>query len=404
MKFESNALVMLIGIAGCGKTQWAVTKFGQGAVVESDHCRELVCGDANNQQVNAEAFALFHNIIDTRLKAGVFTVADATNLTDRARKGLWEIANRHQRPVHYVVFTTPLGVAQRWNAARERVVPEHVLNRHQNTLDDLGPKLRAEKPASINKVDARKPKESADIIPVYPDSHEADDWWVISDVHGCGDELLQLLGMIPSNAKVAFVGDFVDRGPKNKLVLTTVRSWIEMMLAFAVPGNHCWKAYRKIILNRNVQITHGLAETLQQIGPDDIDFIGDLPHYLHLTKKGDDRIVTVCHAGLPFQWIGRHDRAVQGHCFYGETDGSTDPETGYPNRTYGWTHTWVEEGHICVFGHTPTREVNHLGELGNCVNIDTGCAFGGKLTAYNPFTKEVLEVPALDTYCDNRDW
>lgn len=222
------------------------------------------------------------------------------------------------------------------------------------------------------------------------------DLYIIGDIHGCYDELVELLHEIPPAGTLAYVGDFTDRGPKNKEVLNLVEGQIAEGKAYAVKGNHCWKLYRKSNLNRNVKVIHGLAETLAQVTPEDTDFLGELPHRLtFMSDDYPDERVTVVHGAIRLSDIGKEDKkSVQAFCIYGETDGTKTPE-GFPTRTHEWTKTWTDPHHICVHGHTPVDEITQRGQT---FNIDTGCVFGGKLTAFNPFTRTRIEVPAKRTY------
>ena len=103
-------------------------------------------------------------------------------------------------------------------------------------------------------------------------------------MHGCFDELLALLEQLgyeitptagdptsgeyevrPSEGrKAVFLGDLVDRGPKIPAVLRLVMGMVEARTALCVPGNHDVKLLRKL-KGRDVQITHGLADSLAQL-------------------------------------------------------------------------------------------------------------------------------------------
>lgn len=236
--------------------------------------------------------------------------------------------------------------------------------------------------------------------------HGANDWWVISDVHGCLDELKELIAKLPDEVKIAFVGDLVDRGPKSMETVLFVREMVEDRGAACVQGNHDNKAWRGMI-GRNVQRTNGLAETMEEwktipeIHKRQVkDFLGDLPLRVILSTPQSGKLVIITHAGIPF-----HDSVktiisgrLKTHCLFGEIDGTTDPVTGFPYRGYEWTKQWTDSDWVCVYGHTPYKEVQ-VRENTYC--IDTGCAFGGKLTALNPFTKEIIQVEAHERYSES---
>jgi protein phosphatase len=106
----------------------------------------------------------------------------------------------------------------------------------------------------------------------------------------------------------------------------------------------------------------------------------------------DDGKLVVAHAGLKEPMQGRASQAVRQFALYGETTGETD-ELGLPIR-YNWAVEYRGKA-IVVYGHTPVSEPEWLNHT---INIDTGCVFGGKLTALRYPEKELVSVPALHTY------
>ena len=91
---------------------------------------------------------------------------------------------------------------------------------------------------------------------------------------------------------------------------------------------------------------------------------------------------------------GRGSGKVRDFALYGETTGETD-EFGLPVR-YNWAAEYRGSAMV-VYGHTPVPEPEWLNRT---VNIDTGCVFGGKLTALRYPEKEFVSVPAARTYCE----
>lgn len=132
-----NALVMLVGASGSGKSWWAHRSFRETQVVSSDRCRALVSDDEADQTVNREAFAVFYEILRRRLALRRLSVADSTALSARVRERLRHIAGRYGTPVHAVVVHAPLEVLRQNNLARSRRVPEEVLELHARRLQQL---------------------------------------------------------------------------------------------------------------------------------------------------------------------------------------------------------------------------------------------------------------------------
>ncbi|MCP4213496.1 MAG: polynucleotide kinase-phosphatase [bacterium] len=203
----------------------------------------------------------------------------------------------------------------------------------------------------------------------------------------------------PEGRMAVFLGDIVDRGPGTVDCIKLVYNMVKTGNALCVPGNHDIKLMRKL-KGRNVQITHGLAESLAQIEalPEEIrgafsdqavEFIdGLISHYVL-----DDGKLVVAHAGLKENMQGRGSGGVREFCLYGRTTGETD-EFGLPVRL-----DWAVEyrgGATVVYGHTPVPEADWLNRT---INVDTGCVFGGKLTALRYPEKKTVSVPAAKEYC-----
>ncbi len=120
------------------------------------------------------------------------------------------------------------------------------------------------------------------------------------------------------------------------------------------------------------------------------DFLdGLVSHYVL-----DDGKLVVAHAGMKEEMQGRGSGKVRDFALYGETTGETD-EFGLPVR-YDWAKEYRGQAMV-VYGHTPVPEPEWLNRT---VNIDTGCVFGGKLTALRYPEKEFVSVPAARTYCE----
>src|SRR5207244_8184363 len=105
----------------------------------------------------------------------------------------------------------------------------------------------------------------------------------------------------------------------------------------------------------------------------------------------DGRLV-VAHAGMKESMPGRGSGVVRAFALFGETTGETDAY-GLPIR-YNWAAEYRGRA-LVVYGHTPTPEPEWLN---NTICIDTGCVFGGRLTALRYPEKELVSVPAARTY------
>jgi protein phosphatase len=414
------SLVVLIGPSGAGKSTFARAHFRATEVLSSDMCRGLVSDDENDQSAPEDAFAVLHFIASKRLAAGRLTVVDATNVQTRARAPLLELARRYHCLPVAIVFNLPEDLCRERNRGRpDRDFGPHVIRRQAH---DLRRSLRGLGREGFRYVYVlSSPEEVADVAierqPLFTNRRrEHGPFDIIGDVHGCFDELIELLGRLgyavqtgagadgradytvapPPGRRAVFLGDLVDRGPKTPDVLRLVMGMVRAGSALCVPGNHEDKLLRRL-RGRNVQVTHGLAETLAQLDAEPPAFVEEVKAFLdglvsHYVLD-EDRLV-VAHAGMKAEMQGRGSRAVRDFALYGETTGETD-EFGLPVR-YNWA-TEYRGAATVVYGHTPVPEPDWLNRT---ICIDTGCVFGGRLTALRYPEMELVQVPARYTYYD----
>ncbi|MDB5336573.1 MAG: polynucleotide kinasephosphatase, partial [Planctomycetaceae bacterium] len=202
----------------------------------------------------------------------------------------------------------------------------------------------------------------------------------------------------PTGRKADFVGDLVDRGPRVLDTVRLVHNMVRNGSGLCVPGNHDMKLLKKLS-GRDVQITHGLDKTLAEIDalPDDVrsPFIAELMQFLDGLVSHyvlDEGKLVVAHAGMKEEMQGRGSGRVRDFALYGETTGETD-EFGLTVR-YNWAADYRGSAMV-VYGHTPVPQPEFLNRT---ANIDTGCVFGGQLTALRYPEKEFVSVPARQTY------
>jgi protein phosphatase len=191
-----------------------------------------------------------------------------------------------------------------------------------------------------------------------------------------------------------FLGDLVDRGPDTPGVLAEVMAMTGAGTALCVAGNHESKLLRAL-RGRNVQVSHGLAESLAQLQAGPEEFRAQVTAFLdglisHYVLDGG-RLV-VAHAGLREEMHGRASAAVRSFALYGETTGETD-EFGLPVR-YPWALDYRGKAAV-VYGHTPVPVPVWVN---NTICLDTGCVFGGRLTALRYPERELVSVPARSVY------
>lgn len=402
------ALVVLVGPSGSGKSTFARKHFKATEVLSSDFCRGLVSDDENNQAATKDAFEVLHFIAAKRLAAGRLTVVDATNVQPEARKPLVALARQYHCLPVAIVFDLPEKICHERNRHRpDRNFGPHVVRQQ---IQQMHRSLRGLEREGFRHVFVLSSVEEVEQATVERrrlwndrrDDHGPFD--IIGDIHGCRSELETLLTRLgydldaarhPDGRKVIFLGDLVDRGPDTPGVLRIAMKMVEAGTALCVPGNHDIKLLRKL-RGEDVPLTHGLAESLAQLERETpefrkavVDFIdGLVSHYVL-----DGGKLVVAHAGMKEAMQGRSSKQVRDFALYGETTGETD-EFGLPVR-YNWAAEYRGRAMV-VYGHTPVPEPEWLN---GTINIDTGCVFGGRLTALRYPEKELVSVPAERTWC-----
>ncbi|MGB8646761.1 MAG: AAA family ATPase [Anaerolineae bacterium] len=411
------ALVVLIGASGSGRSTFAHRHFKPTEILSLDFFRALVSDDEADQNATDAALAILHFVVAKRLEAGKLTVVDANNDEPRARAPLVALARQYYTLPVAIALDLPeklLGERNRHRSGQDSD-PEAIAQQ-VHRLSHALPGLYKEGFRRVHVLSSPEQVESAEIArDPLPNNRKADrgPFDIIGDVHGCFDELISLLRELgytitgydshcqaqpPAGRSAIFVGDLVDRGPKIPQVLHLVMDMVAAGQALCVPGNHDMKLVRKLS-GRTVEITNGLAETLEQLESEPLEFkervrsfLGGLPSHYVL----DGGNLVVAHAGLKQPMQGRDSNAVYEFALYGETTGEID-EFGLPVRL-----NWAADYHgsvYVVYGHTPVPSAEWLNRT---MDIDTGCVFGGKLTALRYPEMELISVPAARTYAPSK--
>ncbi len=400
-----RGLILLAGASGSGKSTFARTHFRATEVVSSDVCRGLVADDENDQAATADAFDLLHHLVGIRLRRGLLTVVDATNVQRSSRASLVALAREHDVLVDVIVFDLPDDVAIERNRLRaDRSFGAQVVTRQSRELRRSLKGIKKEGFRRVHVLRDTAQVDGASIVRERPwnDRTElAGPFDVIGDVHGCAAELRALLTDLgwnvrddgadhPDGRTAVFVGDLVDRGPDTPGVLRLVMGMVAAGNALCVSGNHEAKLVRALKGNP-VTVAHGLQSSLDQLAAEPEVFRsaalafmdGLLSHYVL-----DGGRLVVAHAGLKEEYHGRASRRVRAFALYGDTTGETD-EVGLPVR-YPWARDYRGRA-VVVYGHTPVTEPQWIN---NTLCIDTGAVFGGSLTALRYPEREIVSVPA----------
>lgn len=405
------SLVVLVGASGSGKSTFAREHFGPYETLSSDMFRGLVANDEADQAATSAAFDALQYVGGKRLDAGLLTVIDATSVQPEARRKLVELAKAHDVLPVAIVFDLPESVSNARNAERtDWTIPVGVVKRQ---TDQLRRSLRHLGKEGFRKVHVLRTPEDVAAVTIErtrllndrSDEHGPFD--VIGDVHGCRSELESLLTRLgyatirdqqgraidarhPEQRRVVFLGDLVDRGPDVVGGLRLAMGMVASGNALAVPGNHEAKLVRAL-RGAQVTVSHGLEETLAQLAGESEEFRQQVATFCydlvsHLVL--DDGRLVVAHAGLKEQYHGRASGRVRAFALYGETTGETD-EFGLPVR-YPWAQDYRGKA-VVLYGHIPVPSVEWIN---NTACLDTGCVFGGALSAMRYPEREIVSVPA----------
>ncbi len=402
-------LVALVGGTSSGKSSFALKHFKPTEVLSSDFFRGMVCDDENSQNVSGEAFDLLYYAANKRLNNRKLTVIDATNIQQSARKKVIDLAREQNVHAAAIVLNLPEEIMLERNQARhDRNFPERVIHQHCREVKRSIKGLKREGFRFVYVINSLEQLENTEIVrtKLWSDKKELHGPFdIIGDIHGCCDELELLLGKLgyvktdgiyshPEGRLAAFLGDFCDRGNRNADVLRLVMDMVKSGNALAVPGNHDVKLL-KYLRGKSIAMTHGINKTITEIEAQGEDFKNEIAEFIdglisHYVL--DNGKLVIAHAGLKQEYIGRGSARVREFCLYGETTGETD-SYGLPVRL-DWAADYRGRA-VIIYGHIAGREVkaqNHT----YC--IDTGCVFGGKLTAFRYPENECVEVQALQQY------
>ncbi|MFO0839983.1 MAG: polynucleotide kinase-phosphatase [Phycisphaerae bacterium] len=462
------SLVVLIGPSGAGKSTFARRQFRPTEVLSSDFYRALISDNENDLAATRDAFDVLHFVAGKRLAAGKFTVVDATSVKPEDRKPLVQLARQHHCLPVAIVFDVGARICTERNAQRQdrNNMRSEVIRNQQGAMRRGLRFLRKEgfRHVFVFKTPGEADAAVIERTPLWNNKkNEHGPFDIIGDVHGCFDELSELLEKLgyeiredsgdesahtrplaagvaagsaesaeavaadgdtapessgdrnetpasrwkparrfgyrishPGGRKLVFLGDLVDRGPRIPHVLRLVMSAVADSVALCVPGNHDIKLMRKLV-GKDVRITHGLAESLAQLEPESAEFRAEVAEFLDSLVSHyvlDNGNLVVAHAGMKAEMQGRGSGKVREFALFGETTGETD-DFGLPVR-----HSWAAEYRgraMVVYGHTPTPEPEWLNRT---INIDTGCVFGGRLTALRYPERELVSVAARAVYAE----
>ncbi|KWX80129.1 polynucleotide kinase-phosphatase [Paenibacillus jilunlii] len=440
--FPHGGIVVLVGPSNSGKTTLLRRLVQEGVllqteIVSSDDYRTLV-GDVeyidwkgrpreeadilygDYQLLSNLAFEAMNTVVSMRCRLGKLTVVDATHLQPEYRRKYIDLAAGHDLPCAAWILDLPEQTLLERDKSRDQ---PRGRQRVKQQFVQFKRSLRGLRDEGFDFTYMLKETESVQFIrkknPLLAEIGAGVD--VIGDIHGCYDEMLELLGRLgytpddaglyrhPDGRTLISVGDVMSRGPKS---LDTMRFWkkhCDAGTARMIDSNHGWKIAR-YLSGRQVTLGHGdeniaaeLAQLALEAGGEEADalreelkqFLLSAPSHLVLCREGVRRVV-VAHAGIRDEYIGKQSKRIQDFCRYGDTDGLD--ATGAPVRKEWYVEH--ESGELIVWGHDPRP---YPTVVKNTVNIDQGAVFGGSLTAYRYPEQKFVSVKAYQDYARDPD-
>jgi len=385
------AVIVMIGLAGSGKSTWARQVFPHLRVLSSDDMRETLTDDATHHGCSKDAFRMLRELATLRLRYGRPVVVDATNLQNYARQPWLELAANQDVPAIAVWLDVDAEVAIARQHARERKVPSKAIRRQAENLEGLHDALLKERWSGIYRlqpndsdgwrIDAIRPWTPPEREPVGAGGVRLRwrDVDVIGDVHGCVEELRALLEALgwrrddtgwhhPEGRHLVFAGDLVDRGPASLRVLDLASELVEGGHALLVLGNHDDKWWR-VLRGNNVKVQHGLETTLAEW--DALDEAAQARARARHTALFESAVywalfdpdperphdflnerLVVAHAAWKPSVMRANLKHNRYFCLYGPTTGRTDASRDNLPERLDWTLQYPADAPHCVHGHT----------------------------------------------------
>ena len=211
------------------------------------------------------------------------------------------------------------------------------------------------------------------------------DLLIVGDVHGCYDELKELVDtndINNENTCIIFVGDLVNKGPMSFEVIEYVmdNSW------YSVRGNHDEISLKEQMKSATGETPPQKFEWVIKLTKKNVDWILGLPYAIHIPS----RQIAVVHAGLlpdtsledqtPDYFL--HMRSVT------RSENQWEWNRKYDENKQLWGEVWSGPEHV-YFGHDAKRKFQ---EHAFATGLDTGCVYGNELTAIYPLSRHILKV------------
>lgn len=398
MNINKNTIIVTVGPSCCGKSYWSDRAIKQlkskdisVELLSTDTIRrELLGKDYDKHEaimcsVSNQAFDMLYNRLRNFSSYPVnkeVIIVDSTGLSPDFRNKVARIAEENNYSVCYVVFDYE-DESTFYLDRDNSIVRDHVKNFKKERNKKLLIKQASKKNTSKIVFKNRDDVNASEII-MNDQAKKIDlltnDYLVVGDVHGSREALLNLLDYshkIKKFKTIIFVGDIVDKGPKDESlkIMKMLMANDEFMWC---RGNH--EHFHKAFLTERISIDQSVLDKyFNQVSKEDKEFNDTL---LKFYDNGYDFIKTptaiITHAPCQKKFLGKSDKAsikAQRNFRYmfneGEPVDIKAKLSFLDEEDYRWYKTHI-------FGHVafkqPAKGKSFLG-------IDTGAVYGNKLTA-----------------------
>lgn len=244
IEVEKDAIIVLVGAMGTGKSTFAKKHFAAHDIVATDFIREQLTGDFQSQTANEAVFDILNATVLARAKMGIFTIIDSTG-TNSVISHAHKTAHEYNRPLYAFIFPQLTEEELTSERMQHRMKVLHV---YHNQVARIGRTVYPKDmklvhiPASDVRVNVQVKILDTETLDEY-DLPQEFKYIVLPDLHGYYKAVESILPLA-DDTKVVSLGDIVDRGPSSYKTFTLINNLRKEGKLYAVASNHDNKFYR----------------------------------------------------------------------------------------------------------------------------------------------------------------
>lgn len=240
--------------------------------------------------------------------------------------------------------------------------------------------------------------------------------WVVGDIHGCALELARLVERLKlgEGDSLVSVGDLFHRGPDTVGVMRILR---ELHVPFVL-GNHELAVLRRVGLaptSLSPEDRPPMRRSFPELEAEDLAGDGGTPCNIEPAQRAEVLMFLQEHAGFFLRhsdirgaaptpagdaWCVVHAGRIGGLALERSSIRDLTSLRRLASRGHPWWYEHYSGPELVLFGHTPSPvpRVHSVNGRPLAIGLDTGCVYGGKLTAYCPEFDEFRSVSAARAY------